>query len=69
MASTKSSMKYEQQFVGFNKCKWNKLSILKEEVFLTYFSEESKRYKSPTLWFKYSDLKAICKIKLNLAIG
>ncbi|MGH9707116.1 MAG: hypothetical protein ACRD5R_10205, partial [Candidatus Acidiferrales bacterium] len=66
----RSFKKYEQQYEEFRKwCEINKVKLFKEEVFLAYLSEQSKKYKPPTLWSKYSMLKTMCKIKINLDIG
>lgn len=66
----KSAIKYEKQFAEFNKwCDAKKVKPIKEEVFLAYMSELSKKLKPPTLWSKFSMLKSMCKIKLNLHIS
>lgn len=66
----RSSQKYEKQYAEFRKwCDINKVKLFKEEVFLAFLSEQSIKYKPPTLWSKYSVLKTMCKIKLNLDIG
>lgn len=44
----------------------NKVSSLSENIFLVYFEEISKKYKSSTLWSIYSMLKSTVNLKHNV---
>lgn len=66
----KSRQMYLKQYESFMKwCDTRKAKILNEEVFLVFFSEKAKSFKSSTLWSYYSMLKSTVMVKNNIDIS
>lgn len=66
----KSKEKYNKQYDDFqNWCHNKGTNSTKEEVFLAYFAHLSKIFQPNTLWSKYSMLKSVLKIKINLDLS
>lgn len=67
----KSRQQYDIAYNGF--IEWSQLKKVEgkfsESVFLVYFEEKSKLWKSSTLWSKFSMIKAELKIKENVDIS
>lgn len=68
---SKSRKIYEKAYDDFAKWCLGKgvLQHYSENVLLAYFSENSKRLKSSTLWSQYSMLKATISVKNNTDIS
>lgn len=66
----KSKERYEKQYAKFKSwCNNKKVNQVTEEVMLAFFAEESKIYKSSSLWSTYSMLRAVLLIKENINIA
>lgn len=66
----KSKAKYNLQYKLFIEwCVSKQVKKYSESVILTYLSELSKKYKSPTLWSINSMLKSTLLVKDNVNIG
>lgn len=65
----KSRLKYENEYNTFKK--WMTTSNVKkinDDVILAYFSFASKKYKSSTLWAKYSMLRTTLLLREDIEI-
>lgn len=66
----KSRSNYEKQFQRFlDWCNTKNAQNISENVLLAYFDEESKKYKSSTLWSTYSKLRSCLAIYRNVDIS
>ncbi|XP_031348032.1 uncharacterized protein LOC116174282 [Photinus pyralis] len=66
----KSEDFYKKEFEKF--CPWmrnNNAEIVTEKVLLAYFLDQSKNYKSSSLWCMYSKLKCMLRIKNDIDIS
>lgn len=62
----KSRERYEKEYYIFKE--WQKeknVDTISEDVLLVYFSQISKKFKSSTLWSKYSMLRTMILLKNN----
>ncbi|KAJ8975752.1 hypothetical protein NQ317_008107, partial [Molorchus minor] len=70
LLSDKFRQIYLKQYESFMEwCKTRKAKNLNEEVFLVYFLEKAKSFKSSTLWSIYSMLKSTVMVKNNIEIS
>lgn len=66
----KSRERYEKNFTEYSKwCAVKGVQHTSETVLLGYFAELSKKFKSSTLWSRYSMLRAVINIKQNIDIS
>lgn len=63
-----SEEKYEKQYKLFEYWSHNKgKNSIKEEMFLAYFADLRKTFQPNTSWSKYSMLKSVLKVKVNIS--
>lgn len=65
-----SKERYIEAYEKFNEWRrTRKVNSLSEHILLVYFEEISKKYKSSTLWSRYSMLKNTINLKHNVDIS
>ncbi|KAK4885055.1 hypothetical protein RN001_001326 [Aquatica leii] len=66
----KSRAQYEKEFNKFQEwCNGNKIKVVSENVMLSYFDIQQKKYKPSTLWSIYSMLKCCLNMYKDVDIS
>lgn len=66
----KSKKIYEQRYKYFKDwCKNKRIQNTTENVMIAFFNEQSKTFKSSTLWSMYSMLKTMLNLRENIEIS